>query len=1048
MDTIGLGDIHSILGRRKNKIAPRLGKKDSGVVSDAVNPHLGTSLSPSKPKPDRSQDSPKVLISPAEYHKKFCIPRRKKRLRQFQRLTNQHGGKQFTVPTFGGKMSRKNSSNSEGRRMIMEDLIVLQQQQLQEQQLQQQQQQQKEIYAQSIGGVGGMGYPYQDLFPSSLTPNSMRPLFGQGANPMNAFGGGNSNFLMPPPFQSGLSRANDITKVRDVGAGQGGSLPQSAFSALDSLAPELRERMLRISKLGESKEDDDGKSDGPADDGDDEKASKGSKKKKKKGKKAEEAASPKSGRKRKKKQKDKPTPTKKGKGKGKRAEEKSSDDGPSNDKRDADVLPDVMARRMTDLTAHSGLSLTSPNHDTIFGHRSSMMDGAAMSLGSSGGIRRDVLGPTTLMPGVSGGFGGGSSTAGQMNMMQLMGINPPPFGAAGLGKDLRPSGQHYSDLSSSIESPNSPRRIVSEGKNEKMSSAIASKEKGNAATLSPAKKSPKKVDVATSPAGSHKKLDKKRKSSALAKTKKSAAKKKKKAKKGSSKKSSKGGALLKPKRPFSAYNLFFQLEREFIMFIRSSGGDAFEDPLIKFALETVEDANKEAEGKEGAEVKVIVDKEKMERELGSGEGINRDFDINEGIPSEDSKDDLPPSISVPPRYKHLKLEDYWYCVARKVKRKHRKTEGSIGFVELTKMVSSRWKIVESTDPKVKAWCQKLADQQLVMYKKDVAEYKEWLSSRPDSDESDEEDDDDDDEEDDAATKVENVQDDRKVPEPSSVPTLPSLPSAPSGLGISPSMGLGISPHAFGRFQQSLVFDRRMADIGRFSDLTDPARMISHGMMMPPRPAPTLPPPPFQPSPSTGDRFSRLGSRSIGMDDTERRFAALAEQESRRRIQTEMSMSSLPSQSFMGSGYGYGSMGMGGSLLGGNSSMGGYPSMTPVMNQAMNQADMSLTNEQMMAQIISLRNNLTHLGRQIPERNFDFGGKQLPQRNFDLGGGSHLPQTNIDFGVGKQLPRQDFDLSGGKQFPPQSYAGKQIGKQLLEQIGFGGKGVENNDEGGN
>merc|ERR1712194_587010 len=57
--------------------------------------------------------------------------------------------------------------------------------------------------------------------------------------------------------------------------------------------------------------------------------------------------------------------------------------------------------------------------------------------------------------------------------------------------------------------------------------------------------------------------------------------------------------------------------------------------------------------------------------------------------------------NIPLRYAHLQLEKHWYSVGHKQKRKHRKTRGSCGFIELTKMVSCRWKVIDTSDPHVK-----------------------------------------------------------------------------------------------------------------------------------------------------------------------------------------------------------------------------------------------------------------------------------------------------------------------------------------------------------
>mmetsp|Transcript_4981 Transcript_4981/g.7576 ORF Transcript_4981/g.7576 Transcript_4981/m.7576 type:complete len:410 (-) Transcript_4981:67-1296(-) len=404
------------------------------------------------------------------------------------------------------------------------------------------------------------------------------------------------------------------------------------------------------------------------------------------------------------------------------------------------------------------------------------------------------------------------------------------------------------------------------------------------------------------------------------------------------------------------------------MALRSSGGDASEDPLIKAAMEAVDAANEK--GELGKGVLVTVDKKAIKK---LGKGAVEDFDTNEGLPRGD--DSPPPRIKVPPRYKHLKLEDYWYCVSKKVKRKHRKTEGSCGFLELTKMVSSRWKTVDSTDPKVKEWCQKVAEEQLKSYKRDVVEYKEWLDRRsPEGD--------------DDTTSVDETEDYQQLSVSAAAPAPPAaaVPRVPPA-----SMGVGASPFDYGKVQHNF-FDPRMSDMarlsdmarfsdmGRFSDLSVPGRKVF--TMMPPGPAQSLPPPPpLQFSQDITDRLNKLGGRP--MDETERRFAALAEQESRRRIQTEMQMASFVRQRPLpGCGYGPSS----GSMLGlGNSSgIGGNPSTMPQMNQG--NINLSLSNEEMMAQIMRMRNNLAN-NNGLGLAGFGVGGKHGKQFAADHNNGS-------------------------------------------------------------
>ncbi|KAL9184009.1 hypothetical protein ACHAXT_002095 [Thalassiosira profunda] len=167
----------------------------------------------------------------------------------------------------------------------------------------------------------------------------------------------------------------------------------------------------------------------------------------------------------------------------------------------------------------------------------------------------------------------------------------------------------------------------------------------------------------------------------------------------------------KPKRPFSAYNLFFQLEREFIIQEVREGRKPMEESVIADALERVAEGRTE-EKDEAAKEQAV---EAKEAEDSKGE--------DPAAPQSDPDDPHFRDPTIPARYRHLQLDKHWHSVGHKRKRKHRKTEGSVGFVELTKMVSSRWKCVESTDPHVRRYCQKLADVELRVYKRAMEEYK-------------------------------------------------------------------------------------------------------------------------------------------------------------------------------------------------------------------------------------------------------------------------------------------------------------------------------------
>ena len=188
----------------------------------------------------------------------------------------------------------------------------------------------------------------------------------------------------------------------------------------------------------------------------------------------------------------------------------------------------------------------------------------------------------------------------------------------------------------------------------------------------------------------------------------------------------------KPKRPFSAYNLFFQLEREFIRHEISQGRKPTDDPMIKDAIRRIEEKEKgggddkkkggDKDGNDGAAEApsagpmVLVPVTSGDGKVVNPEESAKDPQIN---PTSNFFDDP----SIPTRYSHMKLDRFWYSVGHKAKQEHRKTEGSCGFIELTKMISARWKLIDSTDPHVKEYCQKLAELELEAYKRDMDEYK-------------------------------------------------------------------------------------------------------------------------------------------------------------------------------------------------------------------------------------------------------------------------------------------------------------------------------------
>jgi hypothetical protein len=137
----------------------------------------------------------------------------------------------------------------------------------------------------------------------------------------------------------------------------------------------------------------------------------------------------------------------------------------------------------------------------------------------------------------------------------------------------------------------------------------------------------------------------------------------------------------KPPRPYTEYNIFFQLERDRI-------------------LMELEDKKNE-EGGVGDE----------EPNSPTERILNQPSDENDILPR-------------PPQFAHLKLMPKWYDSTvriaqnklNKSKRKHRKTHGLVGFLDLTKMISKAW---AAADAETKGYCKRVADRQLGYYKDEL-----------------------------------------------------------------------------------------------------------------------------------------------------------------------------------------------------------------------------------------------------------------------------------------------------------------------------------------
>lgn len=105
----------------------------------------------------------------------------------------------------------------------------------------------------------------------------------------------------------------------------------------------------------------------------------------------------------------------------------------------------------------------------------------------------------------------------------------------------------------------------------------------------------------------------------------------------------------------------------------------------------------------------------------------------------------PPEVAAlrPPQYRHLILSTDWYVVGNKYKsnasakgsetnvntskrraaNKKKEVHGKISFLELTKLISTKWKDVCQNDPVTKEFCKKIAAGEATRYKKELEDYR-------------------------------------------------------------------------------------------------------------------------------------------------------------------------------------------------------------------------------------------------------------------------------------------------------------------------------------
>jgi hypothetical protein len=93
----------------------------------------------------------------------------------------------------------------------------------------------------------------------------------------------------------------------------------------------------------------------------------------------------------------------------------------------------------------------------------------------------------------------------------------------------------------------------------------------------------------------------------------------------------------------------------------------------------------------------------------------------------------PLNAFLPWRYHNLDLPyDWCESPGKRRKRKHRKTSSSksgVSFVEMSRMIASRWSELERVDMETKIFCQNVSEQKLLEYREDLTKYKAALSAQ-------------------------------------------------------------------------------------------------------------------------------------------------------------------------------------------------------------------------------------------------------------------------------------------------------------------------------
>ena len=148
----------------------------------------------------------------------------------------------------------------------------------------------------------------------------------------------------------------------------------------------------------------------------------------------------------------------------------------------------------------------------------------------------------------------------------------------------------------------------------------------------------------------------------------------------------------KPMRPLTAYHIFFQLEREYLIQTDTS------------AAADAADTDKEEEKKDSPA--------KAKRQ-------SKNSDI---APTEYYKGTLPT------KYKDIKLShDWYYAPGKRRKRAHRKVSHGFSFLELSKTIIEKWKALDTSSDDtdgIKEFVTKLAKEELEDYKIEISKWRE------------------------------------------------------------------------------------------------------------------------------------------------------------------------------------------------------------------------------------------------------------------------------------------------------------------------------------